>query len=227
MELRNGIFVVVFGCVMASAATHSADLLTKSAIARELHGNNMLHRVMYADAQPQAGTQKLATQALDARSSDPITVQSRAFRANGVIPERYSDYGDGISPPLSLSGLPANTRAIVLVMEDPDAKSASPFVHWLAVLPPELTQIPEGVPPTRSPRELSGGQQGNNSRRGIGYFGPRPPAGDPPHRYYFQIFALDTTPDLPAGFDRRALLEAMQGHVLAKGTLIGTFARQR
>lgn len=205
MEPRNAAFVVLIAaCVIASVEAQAADVL--------------------ADAQAQPSARKLATDVLDAQSNDPITVQSRAFRANGVIPQRFTDYGDGVSPPLSLSGLPANTRSIVLVMEDPDAKSALPFVHWLAVLPPDLTQIPEGVPPTRSPRELSGGQQGNNARRGIGYFGPRPPAGDPPHRYYLQVFAVDRTLDLPTGFDRRALLDAMQGHVLAKGTLIGTFA---
>jgi phosphatidylethanolamine-binding protein (PEBP) family uncharacterized protein len=60
----------------------------------------------------------------------------------------------------------------------------------------------------------------------FGYIGPRPPAGDPPHRYDFQLFALDTTLELASGFNRHALLEAMEGHVLAKSMLVGTFARE-
>jgi hypothetical protein len=66
-------------------------------------------------------------------------------------------------------------------------------------------------------------RQGSNSKSERGYFGPRPPAGDPPHPYHFQIFALDTTLDLPDGFNRHALLQAMRGHVLAEGELVGTF----
>jgi Raf kinase inhibitor-like YbhB/YbcL family protein len=110
------------------------------------------------------------------------------------------------------------------MMEDPDAKSPLPFVHWLAVVPAQITQLPTGVPPFERSDRYSA-KQGSNSRSKIGYFGPRPPAGDPPHAYHFQIFALDTAPNLPAAFNRHALLKSMQGHVLAKGELVGTFAK--
>jgi Raf kinase inhibitor-like YbhB/YbcL family protein len=76
------------------------------------------------------------------------------------------------------------------------------------------------------PHEVSSLRQGSNSRSRLGYFGPRPPAGEPPHRYHFQIFALNTPLELPSGFNRHALLKAMQGHVLAKGTIVGTFQKE-
>jgi Raf kinase inhibitor-like YbhB/YbcL family protein len=83
--------------------------------------------------------------------------------------------------------------------------------------------VPEGVDPEYRPRRLSPALQGSNSKSEQGYFGPRPPPADPAHHYHFQVFALDTELDLPRGFNRHALLEAMKGHVLATGELVGTF----
>ena len=68
------------------------------------------------------------------------------------------------------------------------------------------------------------GQNGSGSK---GYFGPRPPAGDPDHHYHFQVFALDTTMSLAPGADRDKVVEAMKGHVLAKGELVGTYSQPR
>jgi Raf kinase inhibitor-like YbhB/YbcL family protein len=68
-------------------------------------------------------------------------------------------------------------------------------------------------------------RQGANSKSERGYFGPRPPPGDLPHHYHFQLFALDTVLDLPDGFNRHALLTAMQSHVVAKGELVGVFQK--
>jgi Raf kinase inhibitor-like YbhB/YbcL family protein len=152
-------------------------------------------------------------------------VRSRAFAANGAIPVKYSDYGKGVSPPLSWNQLPQGTRSFVLMMEDPDAKSPLPFVHWIAIGSPDVTELPEDISRFEWPREVRHMRQGSNSRSRFGYFGPRPPAGDPPHRYHFQIFALDTRLHLPSGFNRHALLRAMEGHVIAKGVLVGTFAK--
>ncbi len=160
------------------------------------------------------------------RKGNPLRVRSRAFGADGSIPQKYTDYGKGISPPLSWGSLPRGTRSVVLMMEDPDATSPLPFVHWIAVGPGNLTELPEGVWPTEWSKQVARLRQGSNSRSTLGYFGPRPPAGDPPHRYHFQVFALDTTLNLPSGFNRHSLLKAMEGHVLAKGTLVGTFAKQ-
>lgn len=109
-------------------------------------------------------------------------------------------------------------------MEDPDAKPITPFVHWLAWnVPAAVDSLPEGLQEQARLTEPAGLLQGLTSRGSVGYFGPRPPVGDPPHRYHFQIFALDTMLDVPPGSDRDTLIKAMQGHVIAKDELIGTY----
>jgi Raf kinase inhibitor-like YbhB/YbcL family protein len=97
-----------------------------------------------------------------------------------------------------------------------------PFVHWVAWnIPGDITDLPAGL------REQQGLVQGKTSRGSVGYFGPRPPAGDPPHHYHFQVFALDAELDVPPGSDRDQLLRAMCGHVLAAGELVGTFQQRQ
>jgi Raf kinase inhibitor-like YbhB/YbcL family protein len=187
--------------------------------------NNVIYRVKYGNAGSANFPQQLAGALLQPKNPSPITVQSRAFAPGGAIPIEYTDYGKGISPPLSWSGAPAGTKAFVVMMEDPDAKSPLPFVHWTAVLPANVTSLPENVPPIERHPALPNASQGTNSRSTLGYFGPRPPAGSPPHSYHFQVFALDAVPNLPSGYNRHALLKAMQGHVLARGDLVGKFAR--
>ena len=151
-----------------------------------------------------------------------LQVSSPAFTAGDAIPLRHSAYGEGVSPPLAWANLPDGTVSLALMMEDPDASSARPYVHWLAWnIEPAAAGLPEGVA-----ADAPGLVQGRNNRRTNGYFGPRPP-GPSPHHYHFQLFALDTRLDLPAGANREALLAAMNGHVLAKGDLIGLFARLR
>jgi Raf kinase inhibitor-like YbhB/YbcL family protein len=188
--------------------------------------NNIIYRVAYGDNVGVPSPQKLAQDIVTAKSSTPIQVRSSAFTAGGPIPEEFSDYGEGKSPPLSFASVPAGTRSLVLMMEDPDATSPLPFVHWIAVMPAQLRNLPEGIPPIEKSPRIENARQGSNSRTEFGYFGPRPPPGDPPHSYHFQVFALDRTLNLPTGFNRHALLEAMEGHVLAKGDLVGTFARE-
>jgi Raf kinase inhibitor-like YbhB/YbcL family protein len=123
------------------------------------------------------------------------------------------------------SGLPSGTQSLALMMEDPDASSARPYVHWLAWnIDPAAGALAEGIPQggeLRTPVTL---RQGRNTRRLTGYFGPRPP-GSQPHHYHFQLFALDTRLDLAGGADREALLAAMNGHVLATGDLVGLFGK--
>jgi Raf kinase inhibitor-like YbhB/YbcL family protein len=188
--------------------------------------NNMIYRVAYGNASASASPQLLATQILQPKTNNTLTVRSSAFAQGAPIPKQYSDYGKGISPPLSWSQPPAGTRAVVLMMEDPDATSPLPFVHWIAVVPPQVTQIPEAVPPRERDQRAPGASQGANSRSTIGYFGPRPPPGSPPHAYHFQVFALDAVPQLPGAYNRHALLKAIDGHVLAAGELVGTFAKE-
>ena len=185
--------------------------------------NNVIYRVAYGPASGAPSPQRL-TGELFADAPCTMKIWSGAFGEQ--IDEIYTDYGAGVSPPLSWSSPPPGTRSLVLIVEDPHARSPVPFVHWLVInIPPGTTALPENFPKTEQPRAIRGARQGSNSRTRTGYFGPRPPAGDPPHQYHFQIFALDTTLDLPSGFNRKALLDAMAGHLLARGELVAEFVR--
>lgn len=154
-----------------------------------------------------------------------MKISSSAFQADGAIPERYADYGEKMSPPLRIDGVPSQAAALVLMVEDPDAKNPKPFVHWLLYnIPPETKDLREAMPSSPRLPDLGGALQGQSSRGAIGYFGPRPPKGDPPHHYHFQVFALDAQLSLQPGAQREELLKAMQGHVIAKSETVGTFA---
>ncbi|KGF78340.1 PEBP family protein [Massilia sp. JS1662] len=156
-----------------------------------------------------------------------VAVNSSAFGRNGAIPAKYSEYADGVSPPLSWTAVP-NAKSYAVIVEDPDAKPVTPFVHWLAWnLPGTLASLPEGVQEQPRLTEPEGVLQGRTTRGTIGWTGPRPPVGDPPHHYHFQVYALDTMLTVPWGADRDTLLDAMKGHVLAKGELIGTYAQKQ
>ena len=177
-------------------------------------------------AGPGSDRHALAVDRAETRSA-PATIQlsSPAFAAGAAIPLRHSAYGDGVSPAIAWGALPEGTRSLVLMMEDPDASSARPYVHWLAWnIDPALRTLPEGIPRGAELAQPVALRQGSNTRDIVGYFGPRPP-GSRPHHYHFQLFALDTRLDLPGGADRRALLAAINGHVLAKGDLVGLFGR--
>jgi Raf kinase inhibitor-like YbhB/YbcL family protein len=153
-----------------------------------------------------------------------ISVTSKSFSANGSIPVKYADYGEKVSPDLSWSGVPASAKALVLLVEDPDAREPKPFVHWVLYnLPPSTKALPESIPGQPRLPEFGGVLQGRNSRGTIGYFGPRPPKGDPPHHYHFQIFAVDAPLTLDPSATATAVLAALKGHVVAAGELVATF----
>ena len=166
---------------------------------------------------------ELAVALLDAAAA--IEVASEAFAANQPIPATYSEHGEGISPPLRWSEGPEGTGSFVLMLEDPDAAAPKPFVHWIMYnLPPDVRSLREGVPGAPRLELPDGAMQGRNSYGSTGYFGMKPPPG-PEHRYHFQVFALDRMLELPAGADRQAVLDAISGHVLAKGDLVGRFQK--
>jgi len=167
----------------------------------------------------------LAPEILGLSKPAKIEVRSSSFQSGSAIPQQYSDFGEKISPPLSWTGVPGNAKSVVVMCEDPDPPvDPRPFIHWLLFnLPPDINELRTGVPGTPKLDGLGGALQGQNSRGSIGYFGPRPPANDPPHHYYFQVYALDRELALPFGAQRQQLLDAMKGHVLAFGELVGTF----
>jgi len=110
---------------------------------------------------------------------------------------------------------------LALIVDDPDAPRGA-FVHWVIYnLPPDTRRLPEDVPNERT--LPSGALQGKNGAGSIGYTGPCPPSGT--HRYFFKIYALDTELDLGARATKEEVASAMEGHVLAKGHLLGTYQR--
>jgi len=155
-----------------------------------------------------------------------LVVQSTAFGQNETVPRRYTGDGEDISPPLSWSGVPEGAKELALIVDDPDAPTPQPWVHWVLYgIPAELRSLPERVLPSQRVSEPAGMLQGKNSWNRIGYGGPAPPPGHGLHHYRFRLYALDIKLNLDPGDTKQALLEAMQGHILAQGELVGTYQR--
>ena len=151
-----------------------------------------------------------------------FTVKTTAFQPGGDIPKKYTCEGQDVSPPLSWTEPPAGTQSFALIADDPDAPVGN-WVHWVAYdLPSSARQLPEGVP--KAEELPSGGRQGANDFRRIGYGGPCPPPGNP-HRYYFKLYALDTQLNLKPGAAKKELEQAMKGHKLAQAEVMGRFRR--
>jgi len=155
----------------------------------------------------------------------PLILTSTAFEHQGEIPYRYTCEGDDLSPSLTWNGIPEGTGSLALIADDPDAPDpAHPrmtWVHWVLYnLPPDIDGLPAGVR-TLPPGTL----EGLNDWKRTGYGGPCPPIGR--HRYFFKLYALSTAlPDL--GKPTKAQLEAaMEGHVLEKTEIIGTYQKRR
>jgi len=151
-----------------------------------------------------------------------LQITSIAFSEGQTIPQKYSCAGSDISPPLAWTQPPPGTKSIALVCEDPDAPGGT-FTHWVMYNMPS-TEVVLSENMARTEILDDGRRQGKNSFGKIGYSGPCPPPGKP-HRYFFEVYALDTPLNLPPGTMKKNLVEAMNNHVLAKGQLTGTFGR--
>ena len=151
-----------------------------------------------------------------------LQLSCSAFSEGGTIPKQYTCSGEDISPPLSWIGIPANAKSMALVVDDPDAPAGT-WVHWVLYnIPAEVTSLPAGIPKIATVPNT--GTQGSNDFRRIGYGGPCPPPGKS-HRYYFKLYALDTTLNLNPGTTKVAVERALQGHILAQGQLMGKYGR--
>jgi Raf kinase inhibitor-like YbhB/YbcL family protein len=157
-----------------------------------------------------------------AQGFSPLHLTSPGF--SGTIPDRYASCGGqtGNSPALEWSAPPPGTRSFALIVTDPDAPMGT-FTHWLLWnLPPDQHSLPGGVP--SQPQLANGARQGHNDFGKLGYGGPCPPPGAA-HRYVFTVYALGIRPTLAPGASRQQLVEAIEGHVLAAGQLIGRYGR--
>ncbi len=173
-----------------------------------------------------AGFEKIAGEdRAFAETPDTIALTSAAFEDGGSIPAQYTADGAKISPPLAWSNLPPGTQAVALLVEDPDAPAPEPLVHLLAWdLPPSQGSVTGGL--FKSPGHDGLNEDlGKNSYLQAGWLPPDPPTGHGPHLYVFQAFALDKALSFDGTPGRKRFLEAIEGHVLAKGMLIGTYER--
>ena len=145
-----------------------------------------------------------------------ITVTSTAFRDGGTIPVKYTCDGDGVSPPLAWTGAPANTGALAIVVDDPDAPRGT-FTHWVVLdLEPTTTSIAEGQLPPNA-------KQAANSAGKPAYEGPCPPSGT--HHYRFTIYALSEATAVPDGTKLDEALKAIDSKTIARGRLTALFSR--
>lgn len=174
-----------------------------------------------------AGCEKLVSEhAAFVEASPLIRLESPAFSDGGSIPVRFTADGVGVSPPLAWRGAPPGTHGFVLIVEDPDAPAPEPLTHLLAFdVPPGHTAVDEGAFP--SPRhEGAVLEVGRNAFRKAAWLPPDPPTGHGAHHYAFQLFALNRRLTFDGPPSRAEVVEAMRGHVLAKGVLAGVYARE-
>jgi Raf kinase inhibitor-like YbhB/YbcL family protein len=157
-----------------------------------------------------------------------IHITIAEFPDGGHIPSKYTCAAgqNSPSPAMSWTGAPATTQSYVLIMHDPEGapqKSSMDVTHWILWnLPASSTSLTASVKPDSSPDGIA---QGKNIRGVNGYQPPCPPPGATPHHYTFELYALDTKLDLPAGSTRADLLKAMDGHVIGKATTVGLYGR--
>ncbi|MFP4302730.1 MAG: YbhB/YbcL family Raf kinase inhibitor-like protein [Spirochaetaceae bacterium] len=150
-----------------------------------------------------------------------MKLTSTAFSEGSAIPEQYSCDGQDISPPLHWQDVPAGTETFVLIADDPDAPVGT-WVHWVIYdIPGRARELQENYP--KQEVDSDGSKQGTNDFKKIGYGGPCPPGGT--HRYFFKLYALDTSLDAEAGLSKKEIVKRMEGHVLDEAQLMGTYSR--
>jgi Raf kinase inhibitor-like YbhB/YbcL family protein len=150
-----------------------------------------------------------------------MEIKSSVFKQEDMIPAKYTCDGQNISPPLTWSGAPAETKSFALICDDPDAPAGT-WVHWVIYdIPITVQVLPENV--SRAEEVKGIGKNGKNTSRRYGYDGPCPPGGT--HRYYFKLYALDTMLNIDTGLSKEGLLKAMKGHVLAEAQVMGRYKR--
>ncbi|UCF95675.1 MAG: YbhB/YbcL family Raf kinase inhibitor-like protein [Desulfobacterales bacterium] len=150
-----------------------------------------------------------------------LQITSSALTEGRMIPKRYTCDGEDVSPDLACTGVPGGTQSLALICDDPDAPVGT-WVHWVLFnIPADVTELPGAVPPEKTLK--NGARHGINDFRRLGYGGPCPPGGT--HRYFFKLYALDTSINLESGTTKAQLLEAMEGHILAEGQLMGKYKR--
>lgn len=147
-------------------------------------------------------------------NNSTLTVSSPSFKHNEMIPSRFTCEGSNINPELMIGDVPANAKSLALVMDDPDAPNGT-FDHWIMWnIPAADKKIKENHAP---------GTEGKNGKGDSKYTGPCPPSGT--HHYHFKVYALDEKLDLKSGSTKQELENAMKGHIVAQGELVGLYKK--
>ena len=150
-------------------------------------------------------------------------ISSPGFTNGEALDKKYAKHDDNEVPVLHWRNPPRGTESFVLIVDDPDAPTKEPWVHWLVYnIPGDQTGLTE--PLGRVEELLNGMRQGKNDCNEIGYDGPHPPEKER-HRYFFRLYALDTTLPTPPGASRAELLLDMEGHILDKTDIMATYER--
>ncbi len=158
----------------------------------------------------------------ETKTAAGLQLTSAAFQQGAAIPRKHTCDADDVSPQLRWTNPPSGTKAFALIADDPDAPGGT-WVHWLIYdLPGEAKDLPEGTAKTEI--LSNGAKHGVNDFRKVGYGGPCPPPGAA-HRYYFKLYALDAPTNLKPRATKQQLLDAMKGHVLGEGELMGRYKR--
>ena len=161
----------------------------------------------------------------DAKEST-MHLSAPAFSSNAAIPTPFTCQGADRSPPLAWTDVPAGTKSLAIIVDDPDAPDPdapkTTWVHWVLYnLPPETTALAEGMKASAMPKSS---REGLNDWKAVGYRGPCPPIGR--HRYFFKVYALNTVlPDLGKAATKATLEKAMHGHILGQAQLVGTYQK--
>lgn len=151
-----------------------------------------------------------------------FTISSSDFQNGSDIPKKFTCEGADVSPALAWTDPPAGAQSLALIADDPDAPVGT-WTHWVLFdLPAARRDLPQNV--AKIDELPSGGRQGRNDFRKIGYGGPCPPPGNP-HRYFFKLYALDTKLNLQPGASKQEVENAMKGHTLGKAELMGKYRR--
>jgi len=152
-----------------------------------------------------------------------MKLTSPSFSYGGSIPQQFTCEGQDISPALSWTDAPKETKSFVLIVHDPDAPHKNGFTHWVLYnIPANASKLPENVPHSTSVPGI--GLQGHNDSGKVGYMGPCPPSGT--HRYFARLYALRAELDVAPSATYAEVMAAMQGKIIEETELMGTYAKK-
>jgi len=158
-----------------------------------------------------------------AKPEAKIVVTIAAFAEGQAIPAKFTGEGVDVSPAVAWADVPEGTKELAIIMDDPDAPTSEPWVHWVMYkIPADVKGLAEGAGKPGGAE----GVQGANTFGNNGYNGPMPPKGHGVHHYHVKVYALDQGVSLGTGADKGALLAAIKGHVLGMGEVVGTYERK-